>query len=204
MQINMTTIRECFDVILSGNQENSRLAAREVSKILYSSRDDKNKYKDIKQLVDDAPRQYLEILEEWRQKNFVSAISVIYFLHGRDKQPDFLLPWLLELLSHPSGTIRYASVRMIENELGPLSVHIRFPDYKSGDIKPERSDQILKGLFICLILLSDKFWNPKYKKYKHVDALPASPYKSAQMILAKMRDLCGDEYMKELEMDFAS
>lgn len=43
----MNTIKACFDEILRGNEQDSRLAAREVRKILYSSRGEKDKYQDI-------------------------------------------------------------------------------------------------------------------------------------------------------------
>ncbi len=192
----MNTIKECFNTILRDNEKNSRLAARKVRKLLYSSQSDRKEFKDIKNLVNDAPSEYTKISENWRQENFVVAISVIYFLHGREEQPDFLFPWLFQLLQHSNGIIRYAAVRMICHELGTLTVHVRIPDYKSDRLKPKQADNILHGLFVNLNRLLVISWEPKYKRYKYIDSLPASPYKSAQMVLAKMEEFCGRKYFK--------
>src|SRR3989344_3761031 len=129
----MNTIKECFDTILRGDKEKSRLAARGVRKLMYSSSaSGREKYDEIADLVRTAPENYARISEDWRQENFVMAVSVIYFLHDRENQPDFLFPWLFQLLQHPNGYIRYAAVKMISHEIGPLTYHLRFPRLRQG------------------------------------------------------------------------
>lgn len=196
--IDIDSIKECFDVILSGDKDDSRLAARRVRKLLYSSQGEKDKYQDIKNIINEAPDKYAEISEDWRQKDFVVAVSVIYYLHDREEQPDFLFPWLFQLLQHSDGTIRYAAVRMLSNELGPLTVHIRVPGHKSDKLKPEQADNILHALFVSLNGLLSVLWEPKYKRYKYIDSLPPSSYKSVQMVLAEMEELCGRKYTGRL------
>ena len=110
----MTTFVSLFDTILTADKAASREAAREVRKLLYSSRNGKNEYDDIKNIINSAPNKYLEIFEDWRQENFVMAISVMYFLHNNESRPDFLFPWLFHLLRRKNGYIRQAAVRMIE------------------------------------------------------------------------------------------
>lgn len=195
----MNTIKECFDIILSGNKKDSRLAARRVRKLLYSSQGDRKKFDMIKVIVNGAPGEYAKISEDWRQENFVMAVSVIYYLHDRESQPDFLFPWLFQLLQHADGYIRHAAVKMISHEIGPLTVHIRFPDHKPGyfgKLMPEQANNILHSLFLYLNDLSAALWQPKYKRYKYIDSLPASPYKSVQMVLAELEEDCGQEYMR--------
>lgn len=195
----MKTFIELFNIILTGNKDDSRKAAREVRKLLYGSRDG-GKYDDIKAIVENAPKEYVNITEDWRQENFVMAVSVLYFLHGRESQPDFLFPWLFHLLQHQNGNIRHSAVRMIKNELGPLTVHIRCPNEKFGDrLTPEQADFILLNLFIGLNNLLADLWKPAFKKYKYVSSLPASPYKTIQMILCEMEDDCGKAYVKQLK-----
>ncbi len=195
---DIKTIKECFDVILSCDKEESRLAARRVRKLLYSSQGERDKYQDIKNIVNEAPDKYAEIIEEWRQEDFVVAVSVIYYLHDREEEPDFLFPWFFQLLQHSNGTIRYAAVRMLSIELGPLTVHIRVPGHKSDRLRPEQADRILKSLFISLHGLMTALWEPKFKRYKYVDSLPTGPYKSVQMVLAKMEEYCGKKYLDSL------
>lgn len=201
METNKTVVAKTFvklfDVILTGNRNDSRKAAREVRKLLYSSRDG-GKYKSIKTIIENAPDEYRKIKEEWREENFVVAVSVLYFLHDKESWPDFLFPWLFYLLQHQNGNIRHAAVRMIKNELGPLTVHIRCPDYKQDKSKSEQSDFILLNLFISLNNLLSNLWKPKYKKYKYVNSLPTCPYKSIQMVLGIMEYDCGKEYMERL------
>src|SRR3990167_6329523 len=141
----MNTIKECFGTILGGNKEESRQAARKVRKLVYSSSaSGREKYEEIAALVRTAPENYARISEDWRQENFVMAVSVIYFLHDRESQPDFLFPWLFQLLQHLNGYIRYAAVKMISNEIGPLTYHLRFPSEKSSfhNFTPEDADMI--------------------------------------------------------------
>jgi hypothetical protein len=192
------TFTELFDIILTGNKYASRQSAREVRKLLYSSHDGGD-YESIKKIIKNAPDEYLKIKEEWRQENFVMAISVLYFLHDKESQPDFLFPWLFHLLQHQNGYIRHATVRMLENELGPLTVHIRCPEYPQKKCKSEQSDFILLNLYIVLNNFLAYLWKPKYKKYKYIDSLPASPYKSIQMILSRTEDACGKAYINQLK-----
>jgi hypothetical protein len=177
---------------LGGEKEESRLAARNVSKLLYRSKSN-DSYADIKNIINSAQGNYALILEDWRQENFVAAVSVIYYLHDREAEPDFLFPWLFQLLEHPRGVIRYAAVKMFIDEIGPLTVHLRHPGHKSDRLKPEHSNQILKALFMTLNMMLSRLWEPKYKKYKYIDSLPPSPYKSVQMILAELDESCGRE-----------
>ena len=196
----MNTIKDCFEIILKGNKNQSRQAARRVRKLVYSSGSN-SKYDDIKKLVNDAPKTYKKISESWRQENFVMAIGVMYFLHDKEAQPDFFFPWLFELLLNPSGVIRYAAVRMLSHELGPLTVYVRIPDFKPDgltDIKPQQADNILFALFTDLNKLLKKTWKPIYKKNKYISSLPVSPYKSIQMVMGEMEELCKDEYMSKL------
>ncbi|MBI2459541.1 MAG: hypothetical protein HYV53_03245 [Parcubacteria group bacterium] len=198
----MDSIKVCFDEILRGNKEKSRLAARAVRKLVYSSAaSNKDKYEDIAVLVRTAPENYTSISEDWRQENFVMAVSVIYFLHDRENQPDFLFPWLFDLLQHNNGYIRHAAVRMIINEIGPLTVHIRCPGHKPGyfgKLTPEQADNILHSLFLYLHNLSVALWQPKYKRYKYIDSLPTGSYKSTQMVLAELEESCGRVYLDRL------
>ena len=196
----MNTIKECFEVILGGNKDESRLAARRVRKLVYSSGVN-DKYEDISNLVKSAPVEYNKIFEDWRQENFASAISVIYFLHDKETEPSFLFPWLFQLLLHANGVIRYAAVRMFCHELGPLTVYIRIPDFEPDGLtnfKPKQADAILFSLFMDLNKLLESVWKPAYKKYKYISSLPACSYKSIQMVMAKIEELCGAEYVAEL------
>ncbi len=195
----MTTIVECFKQILQGDKDSSRLAARQVRKLLYRSQADK--LQDIVAIVEKAPEEYKNILEEWRLENFVVAVSILYFLHNKESQPDFLFAWLFHLIQHPNGNIRHSAVRMLEHELGPLTVHIRYPNKKSSymrDLKPEQADMILFELFANLNDVAEDLWKSEYKKYKYISSLPSGAYKSVQMVLASLEEDCGREYRARL------
>ncbi|MFA6405444.1 MAG: hypothetical protein WCW46_01695 [Candidatus Paceibacterota bacterium] len=190
----MTIIKQCFETIMNGSKEESRQAARRVGKLVYSSpAEGQEKYTEIVALIKTAQEDYARISEDWRQENFVMAISVMYFLHDKEDQPDFIFPWLFQLLQHQNGYIRYAAVKMISHEIGPLTVHIRFPGDRPilGDkLKPDQADKILHSLFMSLNGLLSVLWQPKYKRYKYIDSLPASPYKSVQMVLTELKESC--------------
>ena len=187
----MKTFTELFKTILTAGKKSSRKAAREVRKAVYSS-GERDEYKVIKSVIDSALAEYEKIKEDWRQENFVIAISVMYFLHDREKQPDFLFPWFFQLLQHKNGNVRYAAVRMIEHELGSLTYHIRFPgeEHSFSKLKPEHADGILIGLQTNLNKLAVNSWKPAYDKYKYIDDLPSGTYKSVQHIIACLEDYC--------------
>jgi hypothetical protein len=193
------TITQCFKEILEGDKEQSRSAARRVRKLVYG-RDDKSKYTDIKHQIQKAPKEYAKIKEDWRQENFVTAVSVIYFLHDREADPDFLFPWLFELLQHERGAIRYAAVRMLGNEIGPLTVHIRHPELKldKNHVTPQKADAILSSLYLSLIQLLSGYEKPQYRRHKYISSLPSSPYKSVQLVLGRMEEDCGKGYLEQL------
>lgn len=195
----MNTFKECFDKILKDDKEVSRQAARVVRKLIYSSSaSGREKYEEIAIMVRTAPENYSRISEDWRQENFVMAISVIYFLRDMEAQSDFLFPWLFQLLQHQNGYIRHAAVKMISHEIGPLTVHLRFPGERSTfreRLKPEKADNILYSLFMSLNQLMATLWQPKYERYKYIDSLPASPYKSVQMVLFELENSCGKKYI---------
>ncbi len=198
----MKTIPELFRTILRGDQEASRTAARAVRKAAYSSH--AGKYDYIKAIINSASEKYRTITEEFRQENFVMAVSVIYFLHDREQEPDFIFPWLFHLLKHKDGNIRHCAVKMFWHELGPLTVHIRVPWWKSksNELSPKRSDQILFDLFTGLEIMANEYFVPAYKKYKYIDSLPSGTYKSIQMVLARMRDDCGDKILEDFRVKY--
>jgi hypothetical protein len=197
----MQTFSECFNIILLGDKDASRRAARQVRRLVYSSGEG-DKFKLLASIIESAPEEYKKIIEEWRQENFVMAVSVMYFLHNKESHPDFLFPWLFHLIQHPNGNIRQAAVRMFQTELGPLTMHIRFPNEKSiylGKLSPELADSILFGIFANLSELGDALWKPSYKRYKYISSLPSGAYKSVQMVLGELEEDCGKDYTTRLQ-----
>jgi len=186
------TFTELFKIILISDKYRSRKAAREIRKLVYGSRAG-GEYKSI---IENAPAEYIKITEDWRQENFVVAISVMYFLHNRENQPDFLFHWLFQLLQHENGNIRHSAVRMIKHELGPLTYYIRFPGKTSSlrELLPERADHILFGLRTNLNNLAVGSWKSSYKKFKYIDDLPSGTYKSVQLVLSILDDYSSDIY----------
>ena len=176
----MNTFTECFKTILTGEKVESRKAALRVRKLLYSSGHDRSKYDDIRPLINKAPGEYAKISEDWREENFVMAVSVLYFLHHRESEPDFLFPWLFDLLQHDNGNIRHAAARMFENGLGPLTYHIRCPGKESSfnKLRTDQADRILFELYSNLQDLINDLSKPSYNRYKLIASLPSGPFKS--------------------------
>lgn len=190
----MKTFSESFKSILTGDMATSRAAAREIRKLVYSSNNSKDTYREIKNIINSAASEYVKIFEGWRQENFVMAISVMYFLHDREDKPDFLFSWFLHLIQHPNGNVRHAAVRMFEQELGPLTCHIRFPGRESGyaKITKEQADSILFSLRSNLEALATDSYKPSYRKFRYINSLPSGTYKSIQHILSCLEEYCSD------------
>src|SRR3989338_1611861 len=189
----MQTFNDLFKIILEGDVDSSRKAARDVRKLIYSAKNGRDGYDEIKKIVNNSDEVYRNIKEEWRQENFVMAISVMYFLHDKEDKPDFLFPWLFYLIQHKNGNIRQSAVRMFRNELGPLTVHIRHPEnsYSSNKIINEKRNQILFDMREELLFLAHKFHKPVYNKYKYIDSIPTGQYKSIQLVFTELEFDCG-------------
>lgn len=198
----MKEFNDIFKTILTGDKESSRQAARDVRKLVYNFKD-KTDYNQIKDIVNCAPSIYHKIREDWRQENFAVAISVLYFLHDREQPPDFLFFWLSGLLQHERGNIRQAAVRMIQNELGPLTYHIRCPGRKSDFhlFSSKEADDVLFGLYKTLMGLLRVYYKPSYGRCKYISSLPTGVYKSVQLVMARMREDCGEKYISNLNIE---
>lgn len=192
-------IKELFRIILDGDKEESRKAARDVRKVLYASGNDSEKSRDIKSIIESAEENYRKITEPWRVENYIVAFSVIYFLRDDKARPDFLFRWFYELLVHENGVVRYAAVRMFETEFGPLTVHVRFPDEEYGYLERIRNDGIIYETYDKLFELSESLSKPSYRRIKYLNSLPTGPYKSVQMVLSSLVDLCGEDYILQIE-----
>lgn len=200
----MQSFNDLFKIILEGDRQSSREAARSVRRFLYSSKSEKEDFIEMKKIINSAGSVYNNIEEDWRQENFVMAVSVIYFLHDKETEQDFLFPWLFHLLQHDNGNIRQSAVRMFNNELGPLTVHIRCPEnsFSLNKTSNEKRDRILFDMYNELHFLLRMFYKPSYKKYKYVSSIPSGQYKSIQLVLGELEFDCGEEYMKQLRASY--
>lgn len=195
------TFTSLFDIILTAEKNESHEAASEVRKLLYKGNYDKKTYREIYSIVEDAPNKYVKIIEEWREENFVRAISVMHFSYVWHKQPNILFPWLFFLLTHKNGNVRNSARRMIENSLAPLTTHLRGDFFKHTDKKIKEFNSILFAIYYDLNLLLDSTWEPKYERYKYVDSLPTSPYKTVQMVLCAFKRICGKDFTKQVQKE---
>ncbi len=89
----------------------------------------------------------------------------MYFLHHKESNPNFFLPFLLGLLENENGKIRYCAYKMISNDLGPLTVHLRHPGSTSDKISVEKAEEVLFAIHSALEYLIQKHYDKKYKKY---------------------------------------
>lgn len=197
-ELKRKPFNEIFAIILNAEKEESRVAARAVSKKLYNTSMERDDFDEIHLILDNAVTEYAKIEEDWRKENYATAVSVLYYLNNHENDPDFLHAWLLELVEHKNGNIRNAGRRMFELELCMLTLHIRLPDRNISKKKKDTCDKVLLQLFIDMNIMLKNYWLPKYEKYTYIHELPASPYKTAQMILEKMEMLCGKKYFAEL------
>ena len=192
----MNNLIECFNIILNGEKETSKLATKSVRKLIYTvnNRDDDQA---ILKIVNNAPFEYAKIQEDWRQENFVKALSVIDHIYTKEKNYDILLPWMFQLLQHENGNIRFSVVKIFEFDIAYLSYHLRCEKEEKDKLKSEDADKVLHNLFLNLDHLITSLWKPIYDKYQYIDLMPASPYKSVQMVISVLIDFCGEDYFDD-------
>ncbi len=129
-------LKEAYQKILYGTESEAKKAWQGMRKLVYSGGN--GKYDEIKKELEKVKENYKNIVEDWRREFYISSISIMYFLHHKESNPNFFLPFLLGLLENENGKIRYCAYKMISNDLGPLTVHLRHPGSTSDKISVEK------------------------------------------------------------------
>jgi transposase-like protein len=91
-------LKEAYQKILYGTEPEAKKAWQSMRKLVYSG--GHGKYDEIKEELENVKENYKNIVEDWRREYYISSISIMYFLHHKESDPNFFLPFLLGLLEN--------------------------------------------------------------------------------------------------------
>lgn len=126
---------------------------------------------------------------------------------GAERHFEELRDFVLKYIQHPSGKVRIAVVRACDYLALDCGIPLQFLQHgNQADITPEARETGRKallrfGYFVRAVeALLRQYEEPRFRRYKYVEAMPASVYKSLQQLLVEK--LLRTEFYRELYDDF--
>ena len=125
-----------------------------------------------------------------------------------DKHFDEWRDFILKYIQHPSGKIRIAVIRAcdyISLDLG-VPAHIYTDGREKGTLSPEEAAayKVCKnrfGFFVSAVGdLLDKYYEPRFRRYKYIGSIPPSVYKSLQQLMWEV--LLRSEFYEKMYREF--
>ncbi|MDD4358280.1 MAG: hypothetical protein PHY30_00500 [Candidatus Pacebacteria bacterium] len=111
--------------------------------------------------------------------------------------------FLLNCVRHPSGKIRQAAIRAIDN----LIIFLRLDKSEKPDSKNEEFEEIVddnRKRFGCFVLavekLTEEYNEKRFNRYKYINNLPVGVYKSLQSLLVDV--LLKSEFFENIYKEF--
>jgi hypothetical protein len=139
------------------------------------------------------------------QAYFVSSLKWALWTIG-EEYFDTWAEFLLKCIQHPSGKIRQAIIHntdILIISLSDLPSRHKKPnsyDNENNAVRELLSIKRFGTLVLNVEYLLDKYYQPRYGKYKYVSSLPVGVYKSLQMLLTDK--LLRSEYYKNIYNEF--
>lgn len=180
------TIKDIIQKIEKGDKREQKAAKNELEQFWEQNKGDKKTTKIFLKEMEKGIKNFDAIKNVDNQVAFVFALK--WFLlaadpsYIEDRWPD-LKNFVLKMLQHKSGRVRYAMVRITFY----LTISLRLFNLDGGKLSPKQKKMIAKHrLLFCELVeeveqLIEKYFEPKFRKYKYIQSLPPSIYKSLQM-----------------------
>ena len=117
--------------------------------------------------------------------------------------------FLLANIQNPSGKIRQAVINAAEYLIHDLRLNVKRDSeiVRSKGLKHAELEKIVKnniqyfGNFVMDVEdLADKYYEPKFRRYKYVSSLPTGVYKSLNILIANV--LFRSDYYKSIYQDY--
>jgi hypothetical protein len=203
-----TNLQKLIDIIKSGSPSDVKLAQKEIEKIWHDTcRYDKDRKESVFCIFLEELKSFPQIKDVDHQAYFINTLKWPLYFIGEKYFSDWS-DFILTYIQHPSGKVRQAIIRVsdyllidLQMDFKHASMILKNKDLKHQDIKDIVADDKKKfGDFVLAIEnLVSRYYEPRFKKYKYVDSLPISVYKSLQMLLV---ELLKAEFYKKIYQDF--
>lgn len=150
-------------------------------------------------------KNFEQIKDIDHQAYFINTLKWPLWAIGEEYFEDWA-DFLLKYIQHPSGKIRQAVIHATEYLILDIAVDLRYVSERGKDLTPDLKESVAKNRarFGCFVMtvedLLDRYYEPRFKKYKYVSSLPIGVYKSLNKLIAEV--LLRSEYYEKLYQDF--
>lgn len=146
-----------------------------------------------------------QIKDAEHQAYFINTLKWPLYAAGEENF-EFIAEFFLKYIQHPSGKIRQAIIRAADYLIYGLILDAG--RYHRDLVKPGVNLQELvardKRRFGILVMiaerLAEKYFEPKFKRYKYISSLPAGVYKSLEIFIAE--NLLRSEYYEKVYAEY--
>ena len=154
-------------------------------------------------------RNFAQIKDADHQAYFINTLKWPLWGGVGEEHFEEWAEFFLTHIQHSSGKIRQAVIHATEYLVHDLRLDKRrdFEIVRSQGLKREEFEKIVQnnirrfGNFVMDIEnLIDRYYKPKFRRYKYVSGLPAGVYKSLNMLITEA--LLPGDYQKSIYQDF--
>lgn len=142
----------------------------------------------------DETKKFEEIKDINHQAYFINTLRWPFWAIGEEYFEEWA-DFILRYIQHPSGKIRQAILSATEY----LALDI-MDDYKEEKKKIEKNRERFFEFVYRVEQLLEKYEDPKFNRYKYIDSMPPSVYKSLQYLITEK--LLRTERYENLYKDF--
>jgi len=180
-------IKEIIQKLKTGNREERKQAHKELEAIWHNHNNVKNGKMFLPLLKDIENFDSIEDIDN--QVAFITALKWVFLSLG-DIYFSLCKDFILKILQNKSGTLRYAMIHSADYL--KLSLHLFSVPLEQSKISKKEKDIIAKHqLLFCQLAeeveeLINKYSESKFKRYKYIQSLPPSVYKSLQTFSANL------------------
>ena len=174
-----------FNILKNGNQQEIKTAKKRIDKIWHS---DSEGFKRYATIALDQLRKFDTIQNPKNQAAFVSGLS-LFFLVLSDTHFLQLKNFVLKVICHPNGHVREQMRKTADWMYISLSSRIHpfaWPKSKKLTqkqiLEQEKAKKEFAGYLNGIELLMEKYDDGSYDKFKYIDGMKPSVYKSLQLL----------------------
>ncbi|MCD6284269.1 hypothetical protein J7J12_03415 [bacterium] len=202
--MNGNPLKNLIEIIKTGSPQEVKGAQKKVEKFWYEVNIPKREEgkKDFSIFLEEIKR-FDEIQDIDHQAYFINTLKWPFLAIGEEYFEQWA-EFILKYIQHPSGKIRRAIVRVTDYLIIDIRLDLKL-DFKEK-ISPEEKEKIEKnknrfGSFVERVeKLLEKYWQPKFNRYKYISSLPVGVYKSLQQLLNEV--LLQSQFYEKIYNDF--
>ncbi len=151
----------------------------------------------------DEIKKFDEIQDIDHQAYFINTLKWPFWSIGEEYFEEWA-DFILKYIQHPSGKIRQAIVSATDYLIIDIRVDLKTDfgkELSKEDKQRTKKNRERFGNFVCAVEnLLDKYYEPRFNRYKYISSMPVSVYKSLQKLLVEV--LLRSDYYEKLYEDF--